>query len=44
MNPMKVLKEALPNLGKVLESIHAHLEEQLKTQEEILKKKHYDYK
>jgi len=36
MNPLKVLKDALPALSEVMESIHAHLEEQSETQKEIL--------
>lgn len=31
------MKESLPALSKVLESIHAYLEKQLETQEEIAK-------
>ncbi len=26
MNPIKVLKETVPQLAKIMESIHAHLE------------------
>lgn len=37
MNPLKIFKESIPSLAKVLESIHAHLEEQLETQQKILK-------
>lgn len=37
MNPLKAMKDVIPALSKVLESIHAHLEEQLECQKEILK-------
>jgi len=36
MNPLKVLKDTLPQLAEVLESIHAHLEKQLEAQEKIV--------
>lgn len=38
MNPLKLFKDSLPSLAKVLESIHAHLELQLEVQQKILKK------
>ncbi len=36
MNPIKIMKESLPQLTEVLESIHGHLEAQLETQKLIL--------
>lgn len=36
MNPIKLFKDSLPALTETLESIHAHLERQLETQEKIL--------
>ncbi len=36
MNPLKIIKETMPQLSIVLNSIHAHLEKQLETQEKIL--------
>ncbi len=35
MNPLKIIKESMPKLAEVLESIHAYLEKQLEVQEEI---------
>lgn len=37
MNIKKIIGESTGNLTFVLESIHAHLEKQLETQEEILR-------
>lgn len=36
MNPLKAFGKSVPALTEVLESIHAHLEEQLETQKKIL--------
>lgn len=38
MNPIKMFKDSLPALTKVLESIHGHLELQLEVQKKILEK------
>lgn len=37
MNPIKILKNTLPELAKILESMHAYLERQLEVQEKILR-------
>lgn len=36
MNPLKLMQKVVPDLAKVLESIHAHLEKQLEVQQQIL--------
>ncbi len=35
MNPLKMLNKTIPDLAKVIESIHAHLELQLEEQKKI---------